>query len=278
MRGYFLQRTGLVLVLSMSLFGTAASAQDEISWSAIDFQSCPLNSPLRVADKSTAIQYMSLQGCSARIVAVPPAPIQMQPEVARIVGVKADEPAAPGRGGAGHGGRRAADPVAPPPPGTRRIAYMPGLAALPRIDMSYDPHVQAAAAAYRIDPLFLHAIIGTESTYVPHALSHAGARGLMQIMPATGQQFGVAREALYDPATNIDTGARLLKRLQARYGNNFQLILAAYNAGEGAVARYGNQVPPYRETQDYVVKVMGRYQALRAQPGFQQALYGQAGS
>ena len=85
----------------------------------------------------------------------------------------------------------------------------------------------------------------------------------MQIMPGTGARFGVARDALYDPATNIETGARLLKSLQKRYGKDFDLILAAYNAGEGAVARYGNQIPPYRETQDYVVKVMARYAALR---------------
>ena len=116
---------------------------------------------------------------------------------------------------------------------------------------------------HRIDPLFLHAIIGTESTYRASALSHAGARGLMQIMPGTGARFGVAQDALYDPATNIETGARLLKSLQKRYGKDFDLILAAYNAGEGAVARYGNQIPPYRETQDYVVKVMARYAALR---------------
>ena len=162
------------------------------------------------------------------------------PDVTRIIGVKAERPRQDIRAGA---------PVA------RRAA-----------DTDYDMHILAAARAHRIDPLFLHAIIGTESAYRAAAVSQAGARGLMQIMPDTGAQFGVAGDALFDPAVNIDTGARLLKSLQRRYGGKVDLILAAYNAGAGAVARHGNHVPPFRETRNYVAAVMGRYTALRALP------------
>lgn len=209
------------------------------------------------------VDSMALQGCAARIVVAPRAAIQPAPDVARIIGVKEEK--------AAKRTKRRESKLAEPPPGTQRISAMLDRPVRMgrlngRTNPLFNPHIMASARNYRIDPLFLHAIIGTESTYAPGALSHAGARGLMQIMPGTGARFGVATDALYDPATNIDTGARLLKSLQKRYGKDFSLILAAYNAGEGAVARYGNSIPPYRETQDYVVKVMNRYAALRAVP------------
>ncbi len=246
-----------------------ALAGEGTSWRDIDFKSCPLNDTLRVAGDASASNYMALQGCAARIVIAPKAPIQAQPNVARIIGVK-EEKAAKARK---RRDARSDERLAEPPPGTERISAMLdrpirlGRISGGRISSDFDAHILASARAHRIDPLFLHAIIGQESTYKPQALSHAGARGLMQIMPGTGARFGVATTALYDPATNIDTGAKLLKSLQGRYGKDFNLILAAYNAGEGAVARYGNAIPPYRETQDYVVKVMGRYAALRGVPG-----------
>jgi soluble lytic murein transglycosylase-like protein len=129
----------------------------------------------------------------------------------------------------------------------------------------YDEMIASVANTHRIDPLFLHAVIYQESRYRPTAVSHAGATGLMQIMPATGRLLGVQPSNLTDPMTNIDAGARLLRKLHGKYGGNFELILAAYNAGEGAVAKYGNRIPPYRETQDYVRKVMGKYSALLAE-------------
>ncbi len=241
-----------------------ALAGETTSWRDIDFKSCPLNDRLRVADDASASHYMALQGCAARIVIAPKAPIRAQPNVARIIGVKEDKAAKARKRRAVRNDERLAEP----PPGTERInAMLDRPIRLGRIDPGFNAHILASARAHRIDPLFLHAIIGQESTYKPQALSHAGARGLMQIMPGTGARFGVATTALYDPATNIDTGARLLKSLQGRYGKDFNLILAAYNAGEGAVAKYGNAIPPYRETQDYVVKVMGRYAALRGGVG-----------
>lgn len=248
------------VVAAFVISGTAA-AKDNLSWRSIDFGSCPLNSNLRVADTASAEGYMALQGCAARIVVPPKAPISTTPDVARIIGVSEEK-------GAKKRTKRRGGELAEPPPGTQRIsAMLDRPVKIGRLDRSFDPHILASAQAHRIDPLFLHAIIGTESTYAPAALSHAGARGLMQIMPGTGTRFGVAQDALYDPATNIETGAKLLKSLQKRYGRDFNLILAAYNAGEGAVARYGNRIPPYRETQDYVVKVMNRYAALRGGSG-----------
>lgn len=107
-------------------------------------------------------------------------------------------------------------------------------------------------------------MVATESSYRPRVVSRAGALGLMQIMPGTGTVLGVDRVGLLDPARNLDAGARHLKYLQSRYGRDFSLILGAYNAGEGAVARYGNRVPPYPETMQYVANVMGRYGKWRA--------------
>lgn len=232
----------------------------DVDWRDIDFRSCPLTSTLRVAQGSSMVDSMALQGCAARIVIAPRTPIQSAPAVARIIGVKEDKPKKP----TGNRDGKQAEP----PPGTVRISAMLNRPVrIGRMNSLFDPHILASARAHRIDPLFLHAIIGTESSYVPGAVSHVGARGLMQIMPGTGARFGIATDALYDPAINIETGARLIKSLQKRYGKDFNLILAAYNAGEGAVARYGNAIPPYRETQDYVVKVMNRYAALRAAPG-----------
>ena len=128
------------------------------------------------------------------------------------------------------------------------------------------PRVAAVARTYDIDPLLLHAIAHVESRHDPRARSAAGALGLLQVMPATARRFGVddAPGALYDPAVNLEVGAAYLKSLQARYGNDLTLVLAAYNAGEGAVERHGRSVPPYAETRDYVRQVLAEYGALRA--------------
>lgn len=128
----------------------------------------------------------------------------------------------------------------------------------------YDDMIARVAERHRVDPLLLHAVIKQESSYKAHATSHAGARGLMQLMPATARMLGIGAGSIAHAESNVDGGARLLRRLHARY-NDFPLVLAAYNAGEGAVAKYGNRVPPYRETQDYVQKVLGNYQRLLAE-------------
>ncbi len=128
----------------------------------------------------------------------------------------------------------------------------------------FDGLIEQVARRHRIDPLFLHAVIKQESGYRPAIGSHAGAKGLMQIMPATGRTLGLHPSQLTDPAANVDAGARLLRKLHKKYNGNFTLMLAAYNAGEGAVQKYGNRVPPYRETQHYVKVIMAHYEKLVA--------------
>ena len=120
--------------------------------------------------------------------------------------------------------------------------------------------VSRIAAQHRLDPALLHAVITAESAYNPWAVSPKGAMGLMQLMPGTAARFGV-RDA-YDPVANIQGGARYLRWLLDHF-NDTRLAVAAYNAGEGAVKKYGYRIPPYRETQNYVVKVLDYYQQYR---------------
>jgi lysozyme len=125
------------------------------------------------------------------------------------------------------------------------------------------PVVDAAARRHDIDPLLLHAIAYVESRHDAQAVSRAGARGVMQVMPGTARRFGVADAgSLHDAGVNLDAGASYLKALQQRFGNDLRLVLAAYNAGEGAVERHGTAVPPFPETQAYVRDVLARYAAL----------------
>jgi soluble lytic murein transglycosylase-like protein len=118
----------------------------------------------------------------------------------------------------------------------------------------------AAAAARRhgLDPELVVAVVSVESGFRPEAVSPKGAQGLMQLMPRTAASLGV--EDAFDPAQNLDGGARHLGQLLTLYGGDVARALAAYNAGEGAVQRHGG-VPPYRETRAYVKKVLERYRA-----------------
>lgn len=115
---------------------------------------------------------------------------------------------------------------------------------------------RAAAERYGLDPGLVLAVVAVESNFEARAVSKKGAQGLMQLMPGTADDLGVG-DAL-DPATNLDGGARYLQALLRLYKGDLRKALAAYNAGPGAVARHGG-VPPYRETQDYVRKVMKQY-------------------
>jgi soluble lytic murein transglycosylase-like protein len=107
-----------------------------------------------------------------------------------------------------------------------------------------------------VDPRFIHAVIWQESKYKTEARSHAGAQGLMQLMPATAERFGC--EDANDPASNIAAGTKYLKWLLKRFSGNVELALAGYNAGEGSVDKY-NGVPPYNETRKYVKIISNRY-------------------
>jgi soluble lytic murein transglycosylase-like protein len=118
----------------------------------------------------------------------------------------------------------------------------------------YSHLIEQAAQRHGLMPALLHAVIRTESAYKPNALSHAGACGLMQLMPGTAARFNVGD--IWDPAENIRGGATYLRLLLDMFDNDLRLALAAYNAGENAVKKYGNEIPPYRETQDYVRKVL----------------------
>lgn len=111
-----------------------------------------------------------------------------------------------------------------------------------------------AGREHGVNPWLVAAVVRAESAFNPRAISPKGARGLMQLMPATAQRFGVADRDLFDPARNIEAGVRYLSWLLERFGNDLPSILASYNAGEGAVARYGG-VPPYRETRDYIRRI-----------------------
>ena len=126
----------------------------------------------------------------------------------------------------------------------------------------YHAHIVAAARTYQLEPALLHAVISAESGYNPLARSAKGARGLMQLMPATARRYGV--ENPLDPEQNIYGGAAYLHDLLALFGNDVQLALAAYNAGEATVMEYGNRIPPYRETVQYVPKVLNYYRKYKS--------------
>ncbi len=115
-----------------------------------------------------------------------------------------------------------------------------------------------AGDAYGIDPLLLRAIVQVESAADPNRVSVKGAIGLMQVMPATAADVGVPSTVLRSPTVNVATGAAHLRRLQRDLGDNLPIVLAAYNAGEGAVQRHGG-IPPYLETQSYVRRVLDTY-------------------
>jgi hypothetical protein len=112
-----------------------------------------------------------------------------------------------------------------------------------------------------VDPLLLYSIMHQESTFKARAMSNKGARGLMQLMPGTAQRFGVT--SIWDPRQNIEGGTRYMRFLLDKFGGDVQLALAGYNAGEGAVMKYGYRIPPYSETQEYVRRISRRYDLIR---------------
>lgn len=126
----------------------------------------------------------------------------------------------------------------------------------------YESYIRQAARQNNLDPNLLRAVISAESAYNPKAVSHVGAIGLMQLMPKTARRFGINN--VHNPEQNIVAGARYLGFLMHHFGD-LKLAIAAYNAGEGAVAKYGNHIPPYPETMSYVPKVMDYYNTYRNQ-------------
>jgi soluble lytic murein transglycosylase-like protein len=128
-------------------------------------------------------------------------------------------------------------------------------------DAKVDGFIVDSSNRYGVDPLLIYSIMHRESTFKRFALSPKGARGLMQLMPATAARLGV--RDIFDPQQNIDGGVKYVSFLLDLFDGDVRLALAGYNAGEGAVLKYGRTVPPYRETQEYVRRISERYALMR---------------
>ncbi len=124
-----------------------------------------------------------------------------------------------------------------------------------------DGYLISSGTRHGVDPLLLYSVMHQESSFKSRAISPKGARGLMQLMPLTAARYGVAN--IFDPKQNIEGGARYLRFLLDHFDGDVNLALAGYNAGEGAVEKYGWRIPPYSETQEYVRRISHRYNLLR---------------
>jgi soluble lytic murein transglycosylase-like protein len=162
------------------------------------------------------------------------------------------------------GGSRIAAGVTPVPPSDRDI----------RRYTRYDEWIRQAAALYQIPEQLVRAVIRCESDYDPRAVSVSGARGLMQLMPDTAERMQV--KDIDDPRENIFGGTRLLRILANEFNGDLELTIAAYNAGDGAVMRFGG-IPPFSQTRDYVVNVTKFYRRYRAMPDVIEASSGAGG-
>ena len=124
----------------------------------------------------------------------------------------------------------------------------------------HDSYIVDSSRRYAIDPLLIYAQMHQESSFKLRATSYKGASGLMQLMPATARRLGVTN--IYDPKQNIEGGVKYMRMLLDMFGGDVSLALAGYNAGEGAVMKYGNQIPPYNETREYVRRISARYASI----------------
>src|SRR5690242_11760240 len=137
----------------------------------------------------------------------------------------------------------------------------PSLAGFTTGNSDIDNFIVDSGKRNSVDPLLLYSIMHQESSFKTRAMSNKGARGLMQLMPPTALRFGVSN--VWDPRQNIEGGARYMRFLLDLFEGDVTLALAGYNAGEGAVMKYGNRVPPYSETQEYVRRIGRRYDLIR---------------
>jgi soluble lytic murein transglycosylase-like protein len=149
----------------------------------------------------------------------------------------------------------------------RRLVHLtsqiinPSLGGFTTGNSDVDNYIVESGRRNSVDPLLLYSIMHQESSFKSRAISNKGARGLMQLMPGTASRFGVAN--IWDPKQNIEGGARYMRFLLDLFSGDVRLALAGYNAGEGAVMKYGNQVPPYSETREYVRRIGNRYSLIR---------------
>ena len=155
-------------------------------------------------------------------------------------------------------------------PGNAKPQLMDRLTEHPNLK-TYEPLLKAASSEFAVELALLKAIVAAESGFNPDAISPKGAIGLMQVMPATAERYGLAGDKrrslemkLRDPHTNIRLGARYVADLYKRYPRQQHLVLASYNAGEGAVQQYKNTIPPYPETRNYVELVTQLHQVFRS--------------
>ncbi len=233
----------LSYALTLALSVSAAWAQD----TATRFRCTLVDGSVHLLIEDPRERHPELaQDCAVVQVAVAPLTPGAADEVPPWVGFAARVIQAPSRGdGALAGalrGRWADHDLTP----TALAALPPNLA----------PLVQSASLRHQLNPSLVAALMFVESRYRSDARSPKGALGLMQLMPATAARYGVRSAAdLLDPRINIDVGVRHLRMLHDRYDGRIPLMLAAYNAGEGAVQRYGERVPPFAETQDYVRRI-----------------------
>lgn len=141
------------------------------------------------------------------------------------------------------------------------LAINPSLSGFTTGNSDVDNYIVESGKRNSVDPLLLYSIMHQESSFKARAMSHKGARGLMQLMPPTAARFGVTN--IWDPKQNIEGGARYMRFLLDLFEGDVRLALAGYNAGEGAVMKYGYKVPPYSETQEYVRRISKRYSLIR---------------
>ena len=144
---------------------------------------------------------------------------------------------------------------------TANIDWTGSLSGFTTGDAAVDNYILDSGRRNSVDPLLLYAIMHQESTFKLRALSNKGARGLMQLMPGTAVRFGVT--SIWDPKQNIEGGTRYMRFLLDMFDGDIKLALAGYNAGEGAVMKYGFRIPPYSETQEYVRRISRRYDLIR---------------
>jgi soluble lytic murein transglycosylase-like protein len=141
------------------------------------------------------------------------------------------------------------------------LSINPSLGGFTTGNTDVDTFIVESGKRNSVDPLLLYSIMDQESSFKPRAMSYKGARGLMQLMPGTASRFGVTN--IWDPKQNIEGGARYMRFLLDLFSDDVRLALAGYNAGEGAVMKYGYQVPPYAETREYVRRIGNRYSMIR---------------
>jgi soluble lytic murein transglycosylase-like protein len=194
-----------------------------------------------------------LTGCAAMLIAMRPEP---RPQTARTVRVARTAQAA-----------RAIEPPLPPKPVVRASILVPLSIEIPELHVfdqraTYSWMIRDAALRRALPPKLVEAIVRVESDFNPREVSNKGALGIMQVIPSTGARFGVRRHELFDPARNIAAGTAYLAWLRDRYRGDLDRMLAAYNAGEGAVDRYDG-VPPFPETREYVRRVRAELAVLQ---------------